>query len=712
MKKQLRRLTLISLAFIAPQLVWAQETPEHFSCGLPKHLTELYQAYPELEAGQQELIERSRHSQLNASGDREDVYTIPVVFHILHLNGSENISDDQVYDQMDILNTDYRLLNSDTADIVTDFKALATDAHIEFKLATVDQYGNCTNGIEHIYTHETNNGDDYSKLNQWSRSRYLNIWVVNSMENGVAGYAYYPSAVVSGLAYADGIIILNDYIGSIGTGSAYRSRALTHEIGHYLGLPHTWGSTNDPEVACGDDGITDTPVTAGHSSCVLTNTDNCNAGIEENVQNYMEYSYCSNMFTADQVSVMRTSLESTESSRDNLVLSTNHTSTGINETVLCTPLPDFYASSQVACTGETVQFYASTQRAAVDSYSWHFTGGTPEYSTDASPSVTFDSEGVFEVELTVTNSAGSETKTVSDFMHVRSTDTYLNPSFTETFNNNDFTEWDWAPINLEEDAQKFQLVTTAGYNDSRCIGVIHYKEDPDEYLYPNYYNRLGGTVNSVVSPHFRTNRIASGGSLTFKYAYATISSGEFDPSQLQLKVYYKSDCETNWHSLTTITGDNLITGGYVGDSFMPTEASQWGTKAVNLPNGAYGDNVCFKFEYTAEDNSNNFFIDNINITGVLADGSQTTEVYDMVLYPNPINNGQILNLNMYSVKDETIEITIVDVLGKEISTQNIQVIQGMNTVQVDYQNQLLAKGLYKVMIKSESAVNTLTLVVN
>ena len=55
------------------------------------------------------------------------IYTIPVVFHILHNNGSENISDAQVQDALNILNRDYRKLNADTSSIVAAFQGDAAD---------------------------------------------------------------------------------------------------------------------------------------------------------------------------------------------------------------------------------------------------------------------------------------------------------------------------------------------------------------------------------------------------------------------------------------------------------------------------------------------------------------------------------------------------------------------------------------------------------
>jgi PKD repeat protein len=214
----------------------------------------------------------------NRDGEEDVVLVIPVVFHIIHEFGPENISDAQIFDALAVLNRDYQKLNADTIEILNGLDTIAANVKLEFRLATKDFLGNCVNGIERIQSIETYIGDNGSKLNQWPRHRYLNIWTVASMENGVAGYSQYPSAVIDGLsAKADGVIILHNYIGRIGTGSEFNSRALTHEVGHYLDLQHTWGSTNSPEVQCGDDGVEDTPPTKGHSSCISLVDYTCNS---------------------------------------------------------------------------------------------------------------------------------------------------------------------------------------------------------------------------------------------------------------------------------------------------------------------------------------------------------------------------------------------------------------------------------------------------
>ena len=270
--------------------LFAQNSNQGFSCGHAEMQQKLWDNNPDAYKEYETILKNLDKFETEVDKKRgTKKYIIPIVFHILHENGSENISDKQVLDQIKILNKDYNKLNEDAATVHPDFKDIIANCNFEFRLPTKDPQGNCTNGINHYYSNLTNNGGENSKINQWNRAQYLNVWVVKTIgKSGVAGYALFPIDAQGDVYKSDGIIIKHEYIGSIGTSSAYKSRALTHEIGHYLGLPHVWGYNNDPEVVCGDDGISDTPITKGYKTCPKTSNSNNSktACLETNIFDY------------------------------------------------------------------------------------------------------------------------------------------------------------------------------------------------------------------------------------------------------------------------------------------------------------------------------------------------------------------------------------------------------------------------------------------
>ena len=122
-----------------------------------------------------------KEQQLNKStrGTHSLPYIIPIVFHILHDYGPENVSDDLIRETVRLMNVDFRKLNPDTVDIVPPFKPIAADCEIEFRLATKDPSGNCTTGIEHIVTKKTYLANSSSKIHGWPNNKYMNIFLIN-----------------------------------------------------------------------------------------------------------------------------------------------------------------------------------------------------------------------------------------------------------------------------------------------------------------------------------------------------------------------------------------------------------------------------------------------------------------------------------------------------------------------------------------------------
>ncbi len=262
MKLKYLKLAVLSsiVCFSQIKIVTAQGV---IPCGTVEKNEEMYLKHPELRQAYVDYVNAINQKVNQKEGRSTTLYTIPTVFHVIHINGSENISDASIYAQVDALNDDFAMLNSDYSSNPPYFQSIGGDALIQFKLAKIDPNGNCTNGIDRIYSHRTIDADDYSKLNQWPRDKYFNVWVVTNIPPGstpgtILAYATFPSSVNTFGAPSDGVIMISSQCNGSST-------TLTHEVGHWLGLEHTWGNTQ-VATACGDDGINDTPPTKGHFS--------------------------------------------------------------------------------------------------------------------------------------------------------------------------------------------------------------------------------------------------------------------------------------------------------------------------------------------------------------------------------------------------------------------------------------------------------------
>lgn len=693
MRKQILLGVLAAFGLMTTVQVNAQES--NFKCGLQNQLKKLYAEDPQMELDYRQLVNQYKETRI-IGGKKRMVYHIPIVFHVLHEYGSENVTDAQIYDQMEILNEDYRKLNSDTNQVVAAFDTLIADCMIEFHLATIDPYGNCTNGIEHIYTHQTNAGDDFSKMNQWNRASYLNVWVVNSIgEAGVAGYAYYPTATTGGGFYIDGIIILNDYVGSIGTSAPYSSRALTHEIGHYLGLSHTWGSTNDPTVACGDDDVDDTPITKGHNSCSAFDLadSTCVPGIIENTQNYMEYSYCSHMFTIDQAEFMHNVLAQETGGRSNLYAEENLVVTGAlaDPAPTCIPVADFSVDKRMTCVGDVVNFENASWNAAVTSFEWSFPGGTPSTSTSANPSVVYNQDGYYPVTLTVSNASGSDTKTFNNMMYISAAWPEFVGPYTENFEGAS-AGW-WHTQNPEENWARFTLMPGVGKGQTKGFKLNNYKDVSAADAFTNdwfYYNRLGNSKDYLISPSFDLSN-TSNVSVSFDYAYGTKATALADITE-EVKVYTSRDCGETWQirSAATLSAEELITAGYVGSTdFTPTEDVQWKTQTFTYTTTAQDTKLRFRFEFIASDKSSNFFFDNFNISGTLGI-EENGESIGVSIAPNPVAAGSEVAVQVNGTSED-MELQVVDVNGALISITKVPASNGTQTVMIPMN---VAKGCY------------------
>lgn len=605
-------------------------------------------------------------------------YVIPLVFHIIHNNGPENISDEQIYDAVRILNEDFNRENADWDNVNAAFQDIVADVNVEFRLAQKDPSGNCSKGITRTLSTLTNAGDQTMKeLIQWPRNRYLNVWVAASAD-GAAGYTYRPGAV-SFFPEGDGIVMMHTYTGGIGTSSPGRSRALTHEVGHWINLSHTWGNSNEPGLAenCnGDDNVSDTPNTIGWTTCNL-NGSSCGSPID-NVENYMEYSYCSKMFTNGQATRMIAALNSSTAQRNQLWQTSNLTFTGVADTpVLCAA--EFSSNTRMICAGSTVTF-ADESFNSVSSRSWTFPGGEPSASGDLNPVVTYTTPGTYPVTLTVSDGSTTLTNETVNYITVLS-DPGAPVPVSEGFESlSAVPGGDWTVVNENTD-NTFAITELAAFSGSKSVRVVN-------------LSSMAGRVDELVSGTYDMTG-AESITISFRYAFARRTSSNDD----RLRLLVSNNCGATWSVRKQLRGTvDLPTAPTTSGSFVPNN-TQWGfAQSSAMSDIFHVSNFRYKFEFES-DGGNNVYIDDININGmpVGLDEMILSGAQALTVVPNPATDATQALFAIGTADPVTLDL--LDVTGRELRTLK-QGILATGEQRLDISLAGLNAGIYFLRLKS------------
>lgn len=718
------KLTLI--AFIVALTGFAQQTGNW--CGTDQILQQLKANNPGFQSHMHKSMVKASSGTVQQFGFQKATITVPVVVHIIHDNGIGNLSDEQVLDALNILNTDYNRLNADTAStrntVTAPFKPFAGDMDIEFKLAKIDPDGNCTNGIVRVNAPNlTYNADDDCKYavnggsDQWPMDQYLNIWVVNSIDNGgepgmILGYAYLPYWP-NGANY--GILMRADAFGTIEVAAGSDGRTLTHEMGHLLGLQHIFdagwsGSTGCHTNDCGQNGdyCCDTPPQQeANWSCSQTwnscpdvpLNDDFGFDAVDQIENYMSYNYCQNMFSRDQVTIMQQNFIDI-SFMAGWITPQNLVATGVNDPeTLCKA--EFEVSKNELCGGDSIQFidrsfhapsaWTWTVSPGVINVDWAFVNGTTSASQD--PMIQFFTEGVYQISLLASDGVLSDTETKTQFIKVLPAS--LSIPFWEGFENmTTFTNaTNWFVFNPGGNAA-FEIDQTLGHTGSRCAKLMNFGQGPqntDELLSIPIDLSVVDSATEMVT-------------MSFRYAYRKriASTDEW------LKVFITNNCGDNWVQRKTLHGSSLSTEVFPS-SWTPSSQNDWVTvHMTNITSDYFVDNFRFKFEF--EGNSgNNFFLDDINIykgapsNTIVLGLAEEGQINELSLYPNPSENE--VNVRFAVNESQEALIQIQDLSGKVAQSHLVNAASGSNIVQMDTNN--LAAGMYTVSIKVGQAQKTL-----
>ena len=386
------------------------------------------QFYKSLENKNLQLEENNAKllSKVSNNEKSTDKKIIPVVVHVIHNFGSENVTDAQVHDAIRVLNENINGQDpqfiSRTPDV---FAAVVGKPNLEFRLATKDPNGEPTSGINRIQSEMTQvpePRDQIKAMSYWNSYQYLNIWVVKSLptENGgvLLGYAQFP---FGGSMSTDGVAIIANQFASTS------SSTLTHEVGHWLGLRHVWG-----DAVCGDDNVADTPPQRysngfGDNPGPLptTNSFPYHVGLQnqgciadslnwagEMFMNYMDYTddqYCT-MFTEGQVDIFNRTLDGEDGGigyREYMWQEENLIATGTNDGALpptCNKQADFqegFGNTSV-CLGEEVWFKSNKSMfgSSITSVLWDLGDGNTS-SVENNYLHTYSQANTYNVSLTI-----------------------------------------------------------------------------------------------------------------------------------------------------------------------------------------------------------------------------------------------------------------------------------------------------------------------
>lgn len=687
-------------------------------CYTHKKLQKMIESDPAMMQLYLEELDKDQQNKSKQDHTKGTIYKIPVVFHVLHSGGVENISDEQIYDALDILNRDYRLQNADANNVQDDFdgnpsagttEPQPSDVEIEFVLATRAPNGACFKGITRTQSALSYQGDDGDAQvdaivagndvynGQWPGNRYMNVFICGDI-GGAAGYTFKPAFGGSGMK--NGIWVLHNYVGSFGTASVGTSRTLTHEAGHWLNLDHTWGGNNNPgnATSCGtDDNVQDTPNCIGVSSCNL-NANTCTSDdgffgfpIRDNVENYMDYSYCSKMFTQGQVNRMRTAIQASTGGRNNLWTANNLNQTGATG-VLTLCKAEFFADRTTVCTGDAVNFSDDTYN-QVSGWTWSFPGGTPSSSSAQNPVITYSTPGVYEVSLTATDGTTTDSEVKTGYITVLPASSSL--PFLEGFENystlNNMTQWQ---VINQNNNNTFTIESTFGHTGTKCAKLVN-------------YGQTAGSVDELQAGPVDLSGVTSV-TMSFRYAYRKRSTANVE----YLKVFISKDCGENWVQRLTRSGNSL--GSTVqGTSYTSVAAADWVTvHMTNITTDYWVENFRYKFRFES-DYGNNFYLDNINIyEGSPSDNlvvglAEEGEIEGLSLYPNP-TEGE-LNVSFTVAASEQAYLQVQDVSGKVVKTNVINALEGNNLVVLGTDE--LAAGTYFLNIQVGGVKKALQFVV-
>jgi len=622
------------------------------SCGMVEHMNQQMQdpdfarEYEKNQEKFRDALEKNLRTNGSVS-NRLNPIIIPVAVHFPSGQESDRVCLEALaQNQIDILNADYSATNSDANlwnSASSNYPGVVHGAaNIEFCIATLnhptDFVGNpiepdlVEGGPAVTIGYNFGNGGDSDST--WSG--YMNFLVKNA-GGGILGYSPLGGSIGAGQS----VVISPGAFGSgsgctgYSPGSPYNlGRTVTHELGHFYNLNHTWGPTNG---GCNqDDGIADTPnISQPNYGCSTPGSiSGCVNGENALTMSYMDYGNdnCLYMFSEGQTNVVDSYISGVLQSQFK------------PNTVACNTGPDFILTAtngpinSCPSLGEDAVFeFNFTALNGFNQNVTFSTTGQPAGSTITFSPASMNASGTFT--MTVSGIENTEIGTYE--IDVLGSSSFFIEQTTEVVLNNNCTSLQCTPFDSDEN---LELAIPDGTG-------------PDEYG-----SSLQNTI--LISDLGVINSLTVNVDITHTYIQ-DLQVALFHPDLETYAILWQRNCDDQ--DTFEITFDD---NGSEIDCTNLTTATFVPLQDLSIFNGmdSAGEWVIFIRDGYNNDIGvlNDWFLE-ICSEQPLSTPELSTNLEQVSVYPNP-NNGSF-TVELQSITLNTVSIDIYDIRGRKIHKQ-------------------------------------------
>jgi photosystem II stability/assembly factor-like uncharacterized protein len=329
--------------------------------------------------------------------------------------------------------------------------------------------------------------------------------------------------------------------------------------------------------------------------------------------------------------------------------------------------------TRLSCFDNTINFVDhSILYGETAGWQWSFPGGNPAASNEQNPEVSYSEPGLYEVSLTVTDEFGMSSQTYTDFIifedHLASAD------FVEDFEEGLSDYWILKNENNSFNWTEIDINNGADCNPGKCMYVDHFS-----------INQPGHEAE-LISPNIDLTNMTEA-LLHYDYAYARWGAGYEDG----LRVDISTDCGQTWSELFYAFGEDMTTVENQGEWWQPGDCSEWATDNILDISNFVGEIVNIRF-VGINGWGNNFFLDNVNITGTAVGLEAIDNQMRVEVFPNPSDGSFTIEHNM-----ENATMLVVNMEGKLVKKQLLQ--KGKTDLNLNS-----PAGIYQVQLINETGM--------